>query len=55
MDGNLCCDVLQHQLKPSVAQMLKKIKFLFQQDLAPRHTSNTVKEEIANLKLNVPE
>ena len=53
MDGKLHCDVLQHQLKHSMAQIPKATKILFQQDLAPWQRSNIVKEEIAKLKLDV--
>ncbi|CAF2016844.1 unnamed protein product [Rotaria magnacalcarata] len=53
MDGKLYCDVLQHQLKHSMAQIPKTTKILFQQDLAPWHTSNIVKEKIAKLRLDV--
>ena len=53
MDGKLYCDVLQHQLKHSMAQIPKNTKILFQQDLAPWHTSNIVKEKIAKLKLDL--
>ena len=53
MNGKLYCDVLQHQLKHSMAQIPKTTKILFQQDLAPWHTSNIVKEKIAKLKLDV--
>ena len=53
MDGKLYCDVLQHQLKHSMAQIPKNTKIFFQQDLAPWHTSNIVKEKIAKLKLDL--
>ena len=53
MDRKLHCDILQHQLKHSMAQILKNTKIFFQQDLAPWHTSNIVKEKIANLKLDL--
>ena len=53
MDGKLYCDVLQHQLKHSMAQIPKNTKIFFQQDLAPWHTSNIVKGKIAKLKLNL--
>ena len=51
MDRKLYCDVLQHQLKHSMAQIPKNTKIFFQQDLAPWHTSNIMKEKIAKLKL----
>ena len=35
MDSKFYCDVVQHQLKSLIVQMTKKIKFFFQQDLAP--------------------
>ena len=53
MDGKLYCDVLQHQLKHSMAQIPKNAKIIFQQDLAPWHTSNVEKEKIAKLKLDL--
>lgn len=53
MNGNLYCDVLQHQLKSSMARIPKNTKVFFQHDLAPWHTSKIVQEKISKLKLNV--
>ena len=53
MNGHLYCDVLQHELKQFITKIPNKTKMIFQQDLAPWHTSDIVKEKIAKLKLNV--
>ena len=53
MDGKLYCDVLQHQLKHSMAQIPKNTKIFFKQDLAPWHTPNIMKEKIAKFKLDL--
>lgn len=53
MNGHLYCDVLQHELKKFITKIPKKTKMIYQQDLAPWHTSDIVKEKIAKLKLNV--
>ena len=53
MNGMVYCDVLQKELKQSMAKLPKKTMFIFQQDLAPWHTSNLVKEKISKMKLNV--
>ncbi|CAF2994013.1 unnamed protein product, partial [Rotaria sp. Silwood2] len=39
MNGILYCDVLQNELKKSIARLPKKMSYMFQQDLAPWHTS----------------
>ncbi|CAF1534459.1 unnamed protein product [Adineta ricciae] len=52
MNGQLYCDVLQNQVKQSMAKIPKNIKMIFQQDLAPWHTSNIVKDKIAKLKFH---
>ena len=51
--GQLYCDVLETELKRSMAKFLKKTKIVYQQDLAPWHTSNIVKDKITKLKVNV--
>jgi transposase len=53
MNGQLYCDILQKELKRSMAKFPKKIKIIYQQDLAPWHTSKIVKDKIVKLKLNV--
>ncbi|CAF3398923.1 unnamed protein product [Rotaria socialis] len=53
MNGQLYCNILQTELKRSMAKFLKKTKMIYQQDLAPWHTSGIVKEKITKLKLNV--
>ena len=35
MNGNVYCNVLHHQIKPSMAKLPKNVRFFFQQDLAP--------------------
>ena len=49
----LCCDVLQTELKRSVAKFLKKTKMIYRQDFIPRQTSSIVKGKIAKLKRRV--
>ncbi|CAF3372458.1 unnamed protein product [Rotaria socialis] len=53
MNGHLNCDVLQHELKQLITEIPNKTEMFFQQDLAPWHTSDTVKKKIAKVKLNV--
>ena len=53
MNGQLYCDVLETELKRSMAKFSKKAKMVYQQDLAPCHTSSIVANKIAKLKLNV--
>jgi len=55
MNGILYCDVLQNELKKSIAQLPKKMPYMFQQDLAPWHTSKLVSEKITKMKLNMLE
>jgi hypothetical protein len=43
MNGILYCDVLQNELKKSIARFPKKMPCMFQQDLAPWHTSKLVR------------
>ena len=52
MNGQLYCDVLETELKHSIAKFPKKTKMVYQ-ELAPWHTSNIVKDKITKLKLNV--
>ena len=53
MNGQLYCDVSETELKRSMAKFPKKTKMVYQQDLAPWHKSNIVKDKIAKLKLNI--
>ena len=53
MDGQLYCDVLNNELKRSMAKLQDKHKIIYQQDLAPWHTSNLVKNKMEKLKLKV--
>ena len=53
MNGKLYCDVLQNELKQSMAGITSKKKIIYQQDLAPWHTSNIVKDQIRKMKLKV--
>lgn len=53
MNGGLYCDVLQHELKQSIAKIPHKTKIIFQQDLVPWHTSAIVQDKIRKMKLNV--
>ncbi len=53
MTGKLYCDVLQNELKKSIARFPKKMPYMFQQDLAPSHTSKLVSEKIAKMKFNM--
>lgn len=53
MDGSMYCDVLSNELKRSMAKLQDKQKIIYQQDLAPWHTSNLVKAKIQKLKLKV--
>ena len=53
MNGQLYCDILQMELKHSLKKIRKQTKVIYQQDLAPWHTSDIVKEKIAKLKLTV--
>jgi hypothetical protein len=53
MNGILYCDVLQNELKKSIARFPKKMPYMFQQDLAPWHTSKLASEKIAKMKFNM--
>ena len=53
INGQLYCDVLETELKRSMARFPKKTKMFYQQDVAPWDTSNIVKDKIAKLKVNV--
>ncbi|CAF1477350.1 unnamed protein product [Adineta ricciae] len=53
MNGTLYCDVLKHELKQSMSMLPNKSEIIFQQDLAPWHTSNIVQNTIKRMKLNV--
>ena len=55
INGQLYFDVLQNEVKQFLAKTPATAKMIFQQDLAPWHTSNMVKEKIVKLKLNVLE
>ena len=54
MNGELYCDFLQNEMKQFLAKMpVQQGKMMFEQDLAPWHTSNIVKEKIAKLRLRM--
>ena len=53
INGQLYCDILETELKHSVAKFLKKTKIVYQEDLAPYQTLNIVKDKIDKLKQNV--
>ena len=53
MNGQLYGGVLESELKRSMAKFPKRTKMVYQEDLAPWHTSNIVKDKIVKLKLNV--
>ena len=53
MNGALYCDVLETEVKQSMKIFRKKTDYLFQQDLAPWHTSKLVKAKMAKMKLNL--
>ena len=55
INDQLYCDVLQNEVKQFLAKTPATAKMIFQQDLAPWHTSNMAKEKIVKLKLNVLE
>ena len=52
INGQLYCDILQMELKHSLKKIPKQTKVIYQQDLAPWHTSDIVKDKIAKLKLD---
>ena len=53
MDSGIHCNVLGGELKLSIQKMCEKTKIIYQQDLAPSHTANTVQGKIKKMKLNV--
>ena len=53
MNGELCYDVLQNEVKQFLAKTPAQGKIVFQQDLASWNTSDIVKEKIVKLKLKV--
>ena len=53
MNGELYCDVLQNEVKQVLAKIPAHGKIVFQQDLAPWHTSNIFKEKTVKLKLRI--
>ena len=55
MNGEYYCDVLQNEVKRSLAKIPAQGKMVFEQYLTPWHTSNIVKEKIAKLKLGMPD
>ena len=55
MNGTLYCDVLQQELTQSMEKLLNKSAYMFQEELAPWHTSKLVLQKMAKLKLNVLE
>ena len=55
MNGTLYCYVLQQELTQSMGKLRNKSAYMFQQDLAPFHTSKLVQEKMTKLKLNVLE
>ena len=55
MNGELYCNVLQNEVKQFLTKIPAQGEMVFQQDLAPWHTSNIFKEKIAKLKLRMLE
>ena len=55
MNGELYCDVIQNEAEQFLAKIPAQEKMVFQEDSAPWHTSNIVKEKIARLKLRMLE
>ena len=53
MDGKKYCDVLNHELKRSIAKLPDEGKIIYQQDLAPWYTSKMVKAKMKKMKLEV--
>ena len=51
--GTMCCKTLKNELKQSTAKLLGKTSIVFQHDLAPWDTSDTVRHKIDKMKLNV--
>ena len=53
MNGMTYCEVLRHELVQSMFMVPNKSELIFQQDLAPWHTSNIVQATIKQMKLKV--
>ena len=53
MNGMTYCEVLRHELVQSMSMVPNKSELIFQQDLAPWHTSNIVQATIKQMKLKV--
>ena len=53
MSMELYCDVLQNEVKQFLAKTQVQGKMVSEQNLAPWHTSNIVKEKLVKLKLRV--
>ena len=53
MNGQTYCDVSNHELKQSIAKLPDKGKIIYQQALAPWHTSKMVKAKMKKTKLKV--
>ncbi|CAF4332391.1 unnamed protein product [Rotaria magnacalcarata] len=53
MNGSVYCEVLSNELKRSMNKFQDKAKLIFQQDLAPWHTSHIVTTKMKQMKLNV--
>jgi transposase len=53
MDGHMYCNILSGELKRSMAKLHDKANIIYQQDLAPWHTSKIVKAKIDKMRLTV--
>ena len=53
MHRQMYCDVLDHQLKRSIAKLPDKGKIIYQQDLAPWYMSKMVKANMKKMKVKV--
>ncbi|CAF1667223.1 unnamed protein product, partial [Rotaria magnacalcarata] len=53
MNGSVYCEVLSNELKRSMNKFQDKARLIFQQDLAPWHTSHIVTTKMKQMKLNV--
>lgn len=53
MNGHLYCDVLNKELKRSMNKLQEKDRLIFQQDLAPWHTSKIVAAKMKKMKIKV--
>ena len=53
MNGMTYCEVLRHELVQSMSMAPNKSELIFQQDLAPWHTSNIVQATIKQMKFKV--